>query len=69
MKVELFKIPDEITSAVDAFAKEEMIQAISVHEKQARSEAMDSVAEKPWLISKALGRRIGIRARRKNQMG
>ncbi|MDD4243719.1 MAG: polyribonucleotide nucleotidyltransferase [Bacilli bacterium] len=46
MEVELFQIPEDITSAVDAFAKEAMIKAISVHEKQARSEAMDAVEEK-----------------------
>ena len=35
-----------------------MIQAISVHEKQARSEAMDSVTENRGSFRRALGRRI-----------
>lgn len=46
MDVQLYEVDAEIKEAVDAFAKEELIQAIQVSEKQARQDAIDAVKEK-----------------------
>ncbi len=43
MEVDLFSIPEEIVNAVNAFAKEDLVKAISIHEKLARQDACDAI--------------------------
>ena len=43
MEVSLFAIPEEITSAVEAYAKDDLVKAISIHEKLARQDACDAI--------------------------
>ena len=45
MEIILYEIDAEVREAVEAFAKEEMLKAIQVADKQARQEAMDKVKE------------------------
>ncbi len=45
MEVSLFAIPEEITNAVSEYAKEDLIKAISIHEKLARQDACDAIIE------------------------
>ena len=43
MEVSLFSIPEEITNAVNDFAKADLVAAISIHEKLARQDACDNI--------------------------
>ena len=43
MEVSLFSIPEEITNAVNDFAKADLVEAISIHEKLARQDACDNI--------------------------
>ena len=43
MEVDLFKIPEDIVKAVEEYAKEDLIKAISIHEKLARQDACDAI--------------------------
>ena len=43
MEVSLFAIPDEIQNAVAEYAKEDLVKAISIHEKLARQDACDAI--------------------------
>ena len=43
MEVSLFAIPEEITSVVEAYAKDDLVKAISIHEKLARQDACDAI--------------------------
>ena len=43
MEVSLFSIPEEITNAVNDFAKADLVAAISIHEKLARKDACDNI--------------------------
>ena len=45
MEVSLFAIPEEITNAVSEYAKEDLVKAISIHEKLARQDACDAIIE------------------------
>ena len=45
MEVSLFAIPEEITTAVSEYAKEDLVKAISIHEKLARQDACDAIIE------------------------
>ena len=45
MEVSLFAIPEEITNAVAEYAKEDLVKAISIHEKLARQDACDAIIE------------------------
>ena len=45
MEVSLFAIPEEITKAVSDYAKEDLVKAISIHEKLARQDACDAIIE------------------------
>lgn len=46
MEVALYEIDAEVLKAVNAFAKEDLIKAIQVEEKQARQDAIDQVKKK-----------------------
>lgn len=46
MEVDLYEIDAEVLKAVNAFAKEDLIKAIQVEEKQARQDAIDQVKKK-----------------------
>lgn len=46
MEVALYEINAEVLKAVNAFAKEDLIKAIQVEEKQARQDAIDQVKKK-----------------------
>ena len=43
MEVSLFAIPEDITNAVSEYAKEDLVKAISIHEKLARQDACDLI--------------------------
>jgi len=45
MEVSLFAIPEDITNAVSEYAKEDLVKAISIHEKLARQDACDAIIE------------------------
>ena len=45
MEVSLFAIPQEIVDAVSLYAKEDLVKAISIHEKLARQDACDKIIE------------------------
>ncbi|WP_202077181.1 polyribonucleotide nucleotidyltransferase [Caldalkalibacillus salinus] len=46
MEIELYRVEEDVEQAVTQFAKDEMIEAIRIGEKQARQEAIDAVKEK-----------------------
>ena len=46
MEVDLFAIPTDIRTAVEGYAKEELVAAISIHEKLARQEACDEICDR-----------------------
>jgi polyribonucleotide nucleotidyltransferase len=46
MEIQLFEVDGVIKQAVEAFAKEDLVQAIQVTEKQARQQAIDAIKEK-----------------------
>ena len=45
MEVSLFAIPEDITNAVSEYAKDDLVKAISIHEKLARQDACDAIIE------------------------
>ena len=45
-EVILYELDHEVTQAVEAFAKEEMVEAIQIEEKQARYDAIDAIKNK-----------------------
>ena len=65
MEVSLFAIPEEVVKAVEEFAKEDLVKAISIHEKLARQDACDNIIantvahfEEVWANEADLEKRI-----------
>ena len=65
MEVSLFAIPEEVVKAVEEFAKEDLVKAISIHEKLARQDACDNIIantvshfEELWANESDLEKRI-----------
>ena len=65
MEVSLFAIPEEVVKAVEEFAKEDLVKAISIHEKLARQDACDNIIantvahfEEVWANETDLEKRI-----------
>ena len=65
MEVSLFAIPEEITKAVEEYAKADLVKAISIHEKLARQDACDAIIadtvahfEAEWLGDPELEKKI-----------
>ena len=66
MEVSLFAIPEDVRNAVEGYCKEELVAAISIHEKLARQDACDEITERTkahfeelWADDKELEKKMG----------